>query len=200
MVTRLRRTADFSWPCQWNSPRNPGALLHPTFRDTVTGRHRKSRKAFFQPFIWEADRCQVCLHLHSDHPMHTKSKKWHLSAWVKWSGAYATEMAIILVTGTSWKLDLLKEINQPLWSRGSRRGRQRLLLSKKSEKADRRKVLTALTFFLDMKAIRYLLHRSERMRNVFLSDHLVAYRWGGNFKDLLVHHKTKLIVYILGKK
>lgn len=42
-----------------------------------------------------------------------------------------------------------------------------------------------------LKEKRYLLKRSEKLRNVFSSDIFVAYKRGTNLKDILVHKKTK---------
>ena len=65
-------------------------------------------------------------------------------------------------------------------------------------KRGRDRVPMALTFsrFLPnvsalLKKNRHLLNRSERMRNVFPADSMVAYKRGRNLKDLLVHRKTR---------
>ena len=47
---------------------------------------------------------------------------------------------------------------------------------------------------------RYILHRSEKMRAVFPSDPMVAYRRGRNLKDMLVHSKTRGIISNRGTK
>ena len=75
------------------------------------------------------------------------------------------------------------------------------LLNAKSGQGDRKRVPMAVTFnrYLPDVAVilrrnRYLLHRSQRMRDIFPSDPMVAYKRGRNLKDILVHRKTRGLI------
>ena len=50
-----------------------------------------------------------------------------------------------------------------------------------------------------LKRNRHLLHRSERMRSIFTTDSMVAYKRGRNLKDMLVHRKTKVALASKGQ-
>ena len=72
------------------------------------------------------------------------------------------------------------------------------LLSKKPESSKTDRVPMAITYsqyLPDMarllKSKRHLLHRSERLRQVFPRDPMVAYKRGKNLRDMLVHSKTR---------
>ena len=72
------------------------------------------------------------------------------------------------------------------------------LLSSNPLKQNEKRVPMALTFsrYLPnvpglLKKKRYILNRSQRLREIFTSDSMVAYKRGKNLKDMLVHSKTR---------
>ena len=143
------------------------------------------------------------LHFHSDHPMHTKKAV---------PFGLAQRMRRICSSDDDYKRhrdDLkarLVERKYPasLVERELRKvdnAKRDQLLNTKSEKMDRVRVPMAVTFtryLPDVAAIlrrnRHLLHRSQRMRNIFPSDPMVAYKRGRNLRDLLVHRKTRVLI------
>ena len=56
-------------------------------------------------------------------------------------------------------------------------------------------VATYSSFLPDIRSIlqrsRHILQRSEKLKNIFKKDPMIAYKRGSNLKDLLVHRKTK---------
>ena len=81
------------------------------------------------------------------------------------------------------------------------------LLSEKATKNNSKRVPLAITFsqYLPninavLKSKRHILNRSQRLRSVFPSESMVAYKRGKNLKDVLVHRKTKGIISNQGVK
>lgn len=65
-------------------------------------------------------------------------------------------------------------------------------------------VITYSGFLPDIRAImkknRHILHRSDRMKEIFPKDPIVAYKRGSNLKDLLVHQKTRRAIGSRGRQ
>ena len=65
-------------------------------------------------------------------------------------------------------------------------------------------VLTFSSFLPDVRAImkknRHILSKSDRLKSIFKRDSMVAYKRGGNLKDLLVHKKTRRALATRGRQ
>ena len=98
------------------------------------------------------------------------------------------------------------EVNTEL-RRVDRIDREGLLAGRKSKRKSSDRVPMVLTFssFLpDVRAImkknRHILSKSDRLKGIFKSDSMVAYKRGSNLKDVLVHKKTRRALGTRGRQ
>ena len=93
--------------------------------------------------------------------------------------------------------------------RADRMKREDLLSGKgqtrRSKEQDRVPLVVTYSSYLPnireiMHSNRHILHRSDRLKNIFQKDPMVAYKRGRNLKDLLVHGKTRRALTTQGKQ
>ena len=100
----------------------------------------------------------------------------------------------------------MREVNMEL-EKVDRIEREKLLVVNdgKSKVSDRvPMVLTFSSFLPDIRAVmrknRHILRRSDRLKGIFKTDSMVAYKRGSNLKDILVHRKTKRALGTKGRQ
>ena len=140
------------------------------------------------------------LHFGSDHPLHTK-KAVPFGLGIRIRRICTSEKDFEVHRDNLKSRLLAREYPEAIVDQELRKvekvSKDTLLVDRSAKDAEVR-VPLAVTFTQNLPNIRHalrnkrhILQKSQRLRDVFLSDSIVAYRRGRNLGDILVHAKTK---------